>query len=244
MPKTLFYLGTAFCMFLALTTAAAVAHEVESGSIAFVAVHGATMATAARSAWAIVVALIAGIAVAAILVRMATLLAARNLFGGFLALFAIGAAIVSLTWLLFLQARMLILLRRQAAPTNVNEMHFIAFMMLGYFVAFAFLALRPYFRVQASRFLSALVFFPMPLFVLILMQELFVSTSAGPVPASSPASAVFYGTVSVLFFSIAVHCIRHRHMFIELTSLRELLDPRVDPAHTAGRGIGGVAFDS
>lgn len=244
MPKTLFYLGTAFCLFLALTTAAAVAHEVENGSIAFVAVRGATMASTARSAWAIVVALIAGIAVAAILVRMATLLAARNLFGGFLALFAISAAIVSLTWLLFLQARMLILLRRQAALTNVNEMHFIAFMMLGYFVAFAFLALRPYFRVQASRFLSALVFFPMPLFVLILMQELFVSTSAGPLPASSPASAVFYGTVSVLFFSIAVHCIRHRHMFIELTSLRELLDPRVDPAHAAGRGIGGVAFDS
>lgn len=244
MSKTLFYLGTAFCLFLALTAAAAAAHEVENGSLAFVAMHGSVMPAAARSGWAIVVALMTGVAVAAILVRMATLLAARNLFGGFLALFAIGAAILSLTWVLFLQARMLMLIRRQAAVTTMNEMHFVAFMMLGYFVAFTFLALRPYFRVQASRFLSALVFFPMPLFALILTQELFLSSSSGPLPASSPASAVFYATVSVLFFSIAVHCFRHRHMFLELTSLRELLDTRVDPANTPGRPIGGVAFDS
>ena len=45
--------------------------------------------------------------------------------------------------------------------------------------------------------------------------------------------------------AIAVHCVRHRHLFLEMTNLRELLDSRVDPA---GRGtrrhIGGVAFDS
>ena len=244
MPKTLFYLGTAFCLFLALTAAAAVAHELETGSIAFVAMHGSAISATARSAWAIVVALIAGIAVAAILVRMATLLAARNLFGGFLALFAIAASIVSLTALLLLQARMIALLHRQSVITGLNEMHLIAYMMLGYFVAFTFLALRPYFRVQASRFLSVIVFVPMPLFALILAQELFLPGTTGPLPPSSPASTVFYATVSILFFSIAVHCIRHRHMFLELTSLRELLDPRVDPAQTPGRPIGGVAFDS
>lgn len=245
MPKPLFYLGTAFCLFLALTAAATMAQQVESGSIAFVAVHGGATAAVTPSGWAIAVALIAGFAVAAILVRMATLLAARNLFGGFLALSAIVAAIISLTGVLLLQARMLVLVRRQSALSGLNEMHFVAFMTLGYFVALTFLALRPYFRVQASRFLSALVFFPMPLFALILIQELFVSTSAGPLPASSPASAVFFGSVSLLFFAIAVHCIRHRHIFLELTSLRELLDSRIDPAdRTPRRPIGGVAFDS
>lgn len=233
MPKTLFYLGTAFCLFLALTAAATVAGELESGSIALVAVHGAGIAATTRAGWAILVAFIAGIAVAAVLLRMAALLAARNLFGGFLALFAIGASIVSLSWLLLLQARMLTLVRRQAVLTGINEMHFVAVMMLGYFVAFTFLALRPYFRVQASRSLSALVLFPMPLFALILAQEIFVSTSSGPLPSSSPASAVFFAIVALLFFSIAVHCIRHRHMFLELTSLRELLDPRIDPATPA-----------
>jgi len=31
-------------------------------------------------------------------------------------------------------------------------------------------------------------------------------------------------------------------MFIETTNLRELLEPRIDPARS-GRPIGGVAFD-
>ena len=244
MPKPLFYLGTAFCLFLALTAAATVAEELDSGVVSFVAIQGTTVSAAARAGWAIVVALLAGVAVAAVLVRMATLLAARNLFGGFLALSSIGAASVSLAWLLLLQARMLILVRRQAALDGISEMHFVALMMLGYFVAFTLLALRPYFRVQASRVLSALVLFPMPVFMVILAQELFVSTPTGPLPTSSPASAVFFGIVSVLFFAIAVHCIRHRHMFLEMTSLRELLDPRIDPASRPAGPIGGVAFDS
>lgn len=244
MPKPLFYLGTAFCLFLALTAAATVAQEMDGGPLAFVAVHGANVAAAARSGWAIVVALIAGVAVAAILVRMATLLAARNLFGGLLALSAIGAAVISLSWLLMLQARMLMLVRQKAPFDGISQMHFVAVMTFAYFAAFTFLALRPYFRVQASRVLSALVMFPMPLFGLILLQELFVSTPSGPLPAASPASAVLFGVVGVLFFSIAVHCIRHRHMFLELTSLRELLDPRIDPANAPPRPIGGVAFDS
>jgi hypothetical protein len=243
MPKPLFYLGTAFCLFLALTAAATVGQELDRGTLTFVAVHGSEIPAAARSGWAIVVALIAGVAVAAILVRMAALLAARNLFGGFLALFAIGAAVVSLTWVLLLQARMMMLVRREAALVGLTEMHFVAVMVFGWFVAFAFLALRPYFRVQASRFLSALVLFPLPLFGLMLAQEILVSEPSRALPSASPASAVLFGVVALLFFAIAVHCIRHRHMFIELTSLRELLDPRIDPAHP-GRTIGGVAFDS
>ena len=80
MPKPLFYLGTAFCLFLALSAAATVGRELESGSMGFVAVHGSGIQAAARSGWLILVALLAGLAVAAILVRMATLLAARNLY--------------------------------------------------------------------------------------------------------------------------------------------------------------------
>jgi hypothetical protein len=244
MPRTLFYLGTAFCVFLALASAATVARDLEGGSTVFVAVDGAGVAPTPSAPWAIVVALVAGLTIAAVLIRMATLLAARNLFGGFLALFAIGASIISLAWVLLLQVRMLILVKRQLPLPALDQMHFAALMMFGTFVAFTFLALRPYFRVQASRFLSALVFFPMPIFALIFAQELFVSQSAGPLPATTPASAVFLGILAVLFFSIAVHCIRHRHMFLELTSLRELLDPRIDPARPAGTTIGGVAFDS
>ena len=244
MPKTLFYIGIVCCVFLAVAASGVLAQQVEGAPVTFIAMHGRTLVAGPAAATAIVVALLAAVAVAAILLRMAALLAARNLFGAFLALFAVSAAVVSLAWVVLLQLRMLALVRhRTAIGTGIGEMHLAAVMMLGYFVTLSFLALRPYFRIQASRFLSALVFFPLPLFLLIVVQELFVAASAAPLPATTPASIVFFAVVAMLFFSIAVHCVRHRHIFIEMTNLRELLEPRVDPARTA-KAVGRVAFDS
>jgi hypothetical protein len=88
------------------------------------------------------------------------------------------------------------------------------------------------------------VFFPLPVFVLVLAQEMFVRPSPAPLPVSTPASQVFFAVLTVLFVSVAVHCIRHRHLFLEMTNLRELLDSRIDPTARPGRPIGGVAFDS
>jgi hypothetical protein len=245
MPRILFYAGTAFCLFLALSAATDAVQQLQGAQIAFAAVRGASISTTVTAGWALVVALLAGIACAALFVRMAALLAARNLFGAFLSLFSVGAAVTSLAWLLFLQSRLMLLARSGAPAGSLRELHFAGVMMLGYFISMSLLALRPYFRVQASRVLSALVFFPLPLFLLIVIQELFVDTSASLLPARSPASAVFFAVLALLFFSIAVHCIRHRHMFLEMTNLRELLDTRVDPA---SRPAGGrpvrVAFDS
>jgi hypothetical protein len=241
MPKFFFYAGTGFCLFIALCAAAGLMSQMEGGPLTFVAVHGAIVSAKTAGGWAIVVALIAGIATSSILVRMAALLAARNVFGALFALLSTAAAIMSLAWTLLLQTRMLMLIRNGAAYADIAQLHFAALMMLGCFVSLTFLALRPYFSVQASRVLSALVFFPFPLYCLILAQELFVSTRLSPMPAPSPAALVFFGVVALLFFAIAVHCIRHRHMFIETTNLRELLDTRVD---RNSRPIGGVAFDS
>lgn len=247
MPKLLFYAGTAFCLFLALVSAAESVREVEGATMTFAAIHG-TGAFGARAPWAIVVAFFTGLAAALIFVRMAALLAARNLFGAFMALFCVAGAVSSLTAVLLLQSRILVLGHHSSTDplTQIlSEMHLVCFLVFGYFISLSLLALRPYFRVQASRFLSALVFLPLPLFALILMQELFVIGSHAPLPASSPASRVFFGIVAVLFFAIAVHSIRHRHLFLEMTNLRELLDGRIDPtARAPRRPIGGVAFDS
>jgi hypothetical protein len=241
MPKVLFYAGTAFCLFLALTGAAETARQLQSTSIAFAALDAVNVS--GRASWAILVALLAGLGAAVIFLRMAALLAARNLFGAFLAIFAVTGAVTSLAGVLLLQSR--IALRPALGAANMLlELHFVGSLVLGYFVSLSLLALRPYFRVQASRFLSALVFFPLPLFALVVMQELFVEGSAGALPAASPASLVYFAVLSVLFFSIAVHCIRHRHLFLEMTNLRELLDGRIDPAaRAARRTIGGVAFE-
>jgi hypothetical protein len=159
MPKTLFYAGIVCCVFLAVSSAAVLTQEMEGSPVSFIALHGRTLIAGSSAAWAIVVALLAAVAVASILLRMAALLAARNLFGAFLALFAVSAAVVSLAWVVMLQLRMIALVRHHSAISDgTSEMHLAAVMMLGYFVTLSFLALRPYFRIQASRFLSALCF--------------------------------------------------------------------------------------
>lgn len=234
MPKLLFYGGTALCLFLALVSAGEVARELRYDGFAFAALPGST-----RAPLAILAALLSGLGVAALFLRMAALLAARNLFAAFVALLSVTAATATLAGVLLLQWRITTLETMQLA-----EMHFAAVMTLGFFVSLSLLSLRPYFSIQASRFLSALVFFPLPLYLLILGQEMFVTASPAPLPAPSPASGVFFSVLAVLFLSIGVHCIRHRHLFIEMTNLRALLDPRVDPGARHGRGIGGVAFDS
>jgi len=245
MPKPLFYAGTAFCLFLALAAAAGLNQQLHGVPLAFVAVHGNAVSTSGASALAIVVTLFAGMATAAILLRMAALLAARNLFAAFLTLFCVAAALVSVAAIVLLQSRMLTV-ARQGGPLAdpVAEMHFAAVMMLGYFLSMSFLALRPYFRIQASRFLSALVFFPLPLFILILAQEMLVTGSKSPLPNATPASLVYFGAVALLFFAIALHCIRHRHMFLEMTNLRGLLESRFEQGPREQGPIGGVAFDS
>lgn len=233
MPKILFYAGTAFCLFLTLVSAGEVAGELRGGRFGFVA-----MPASSRAPWAILTALFAGLAIAALFLRMAALLAARNLFAAFVAVLAVTGAVSTLTAVLFVQYRV-----AAAGATQLGEVHFAALMAFGFFLSLSMLSLRPYFSIQASRFLSALVFFPLPLFVMILWQEMFVAASPAPLPAATPASGVFFSVVGLLFFSIAVHCIRHRHLFLEISNLRELLDSRVDPAARPGR-IGGVAFDS
>ncbi|HSP34752.1 MAG TPA: hypothetical protein VLU46_10595, partial [Thermoanaerobaculia bacterium] len=239
MPKFLFYTGTAFCLFLALTSAAESLREVQGTTMAFAAVQ-TSGAFSVRAPWAIVVGFIAGLAVAVIFVRMAALLAARNLFGAFLALFCITGAIASLTGVLLLESRMLAAAHRPAVLQLLSEMHLVGFFVLGYFVSLSLLAMRPYFRIQASRMLSALVFLPLPIFALVMAQELFVHASTAPMPARTPASLVFFSVVSILFFAIALHCIRHRHLFLEMTNLRELLEGRFDPTlRGTPRPIGG-----
>lgn len=235
MPKLLFYPGTAFCLFLALTSAAEAARELRAGISSF-----AALPDSGAGSWAIAIALIAGLAVAAMFLRMAALLAARNLFGAFVAVLSVTAATGSLAVTLFIQWR----IATSAGGAHLGEIHFAALMAVGFFVSLSLLSLRPYFSIQASRFLSALVFFPLPLFGLVLANEMFVAASPAPLPAVTPALRVFFSVLSVLFLSIAVHCIRHRHLFLEMTNLRELLDSRVDPASRPARPIGGVAFDS
>lgn len=234
MPKPLFYAGTAFCLFLALTSAGEVARELKSGTLAFVA-----LPAPARGAWTIALALLVGLGIAAMFLRMAALLAARNLFASLMAVLCTAGSMALLAGVLLLQWRI-----TSVPDSQLAEIHFAGLMAFGFFLSLSLLALRPYFSIQASRFISALVFFPLPLFGMVMAQEMFVHPSPAPLPATTPASQVYFSVLSILFLAIAIHCIRHRHLFLEMTNLRELLDSRVDPHSRPGRPIGGVAFDS
>ncbi|HEX2834772.1 MAG TPA: hypothetical protein VHW00_17295 [Thermoanaerobaculia bacterium] len=230
MPKVLFYAGTAFCLFLALTSVGEVARELgAAGGLTLMIVPLSRGAT-----WAVAATLAAGLTIAALFLRMAALLAARNLFGALVAVLAVTSATASLAALLLLQWR----IASEGSP-HLVELHFTVLMLLGFFLSLSLLSLRPYFSIQASRFLSVLVFLPLPLFALV-AEEMFGVDA----PVATPATRVWFSVLAVSFVAIAVHCIRHRHLFLEMTNLRELLAPRVDPGGSRGGRIGGVAFDS
>ena len=134
MPKFLFYTGTAFCLFLALSSAAVALRDLENGTPVFVAVGGVA---GARAAWAVIVALLAGISAAAIFLRMAALVAARNLFAAFVSVFAVAASVGSLVWLLMLQTRLVVLAHDGTAAAilrPLQEMHLAGCLMLAFFL--------------------------------------------------------------------------------------------------------------
>jgi hypothetical protein len=247
MPKALFYAGTVFTLFLALTSAAESARQLQSGAVSFVAFRGTSISRGTAPVWTLVAAGMVAVTVGSILLRMASLLAARNLFAAIVALAAITSALTTALALMTLEFRMTLV---HAPPLLrlLGEIHLVGYLLLGALFSLALMTLQPYFRIQASRVLAILVFVPLPLVLLVSFQEAFIGPSSGPLPAVSPASFIFFAVTAVLFFAVAVHCIRHRHLFIEVTNLRELLDPRVDPRLSpAGRRVrlnGDIAFDS
>jgi hypothetical protein len=92
-----------------------------------------------------------------------------------------------------------------------------------------FLSTRPYFKLQ-GRLLAAVVSFPLPVYFLILLQQLAIPHSAGV----AVATAILLLLFAFLFIAIGFHGLRHRHLFIEVTNLRELLDTRIDPGTSPG----------
>ena len=247
MPKALFYAGTVFTLFLALTSAAESIRQLQSGAVSFVAFRGISIPAGTAAVWTLVAAGIIAVTVGSILLRMASLLAARNLFAAIVALAAITAALTTALALLTLEFRMT-LVHAPALLRPLAEVHLVGYLLLGALLSLALMTLHPYFRIQASRVLAILVFLPLPLVLSVSFQEAFIGASSGPLPVASPASFIFFAVAAVLFFAVSVHCIRHRHLFIEVTNLRELLDPRVEPRLSrAGRRVrlnGDVAFDS
>jgi hypothetical protein len=252
MPKSLFYAGVVCCVLLALSSGLEVARRAGLESVLMERTLQGAVETS--TPYLLLAILLMSVPVAAILLRMASLVAARSLFAAVFATFSIACTGLSIAYLTTLELRIILLLRelgslsaaaaeRSLIAKSLFEAQHAGFYAFGWFISVMLLSLRPYFRIQASRTLSALVWLPAPLFAWSLLADL----SAGwgdrllPVP-----SLVFWTLLTAIFFAIAGHCIRHRHLFIEVTNLRELLDTRAIHRDSARRGltIKGVAFDS
>lgn len=247
MPKSLFYAGVIFCALFALFVASGVIQSETSPGLEGLLYDSAAIETAAPASPAAMIAiLLMMIPVASILLRMASLVAARNLFAAFFGIFSVSCAALALGYLAALQFRIGMLLRASsdviARIQPLIESQVVGTWSFGWFLSLALLSLRPYFRIQASRTLSALVFLPAPVFLWAL------AGTAGQTQGTTSATMMLYWSLlAAIFLAIAVHCMRHRHLFIEVTNLRELLDTRVVPPLGDRRRLSfddGVAFDS
>lgn len=247
MPKTLFYAGVVCCALFALLIANGVLQTGRApGLEALLHDPSAPVVAGTDSPVALVAILVMMLPVAAILLRMASLIAARNLFAAFFGIFSVSCAALSAGYVTAMQFRISLILRAPseavAGIRPLLESQFVSAWSFGWFMSLAVLALHPYFRIQASRTLSALVFLPAPLFLWSLLGKI------GQQPATaSSSSLLFWSLLAAILLAISVHCMRHRHRFIEVTNLRELLDTRIVPPPADRRRLsfeGGVAFDS
>lgn len=244
MPKSLFYLGVIFSAVAALVAVSVAPSQLSSTE---------PPAFASLSPLRPVAILLVTVPIAALFLRMASLIAARNLFAAHFSIFALSCASLAIALLSMVQFRLLLLLRRPgdflpAAVSSMTEVHLILLYTVGFFLSVSFLSTRPYFRLQ-GRFLASLVLVPVPLYLAMLVEQYLGAPGAESIlGVASNLTFLYLIVLGALFASVSVHCLRHRHLFVEVTNLRELLDAPVDPALAVRRRNGfrfesGVAYD-
>lgn len=233
MPKSLFYLAIVFLLLAAVLLGAAVIDRGLTGD--WLEVSSVQLLRGSTTTGVIAVMLLS-IPVAAFFLRMASLVAPRNLFAALFAVFATCSAAVSAGLYAgldfrasYLERSRLLTLAQADTLDMILELRLATLWAVGFFLATVFLSTRPYFKLQ-GRVLAAVVSFPLPVYFLILLHQLAIPSSAGV----AVATAILLLLFAFLFIAIGVHGLRHRHLFIEVTNLRELLDTRIDPGTSPG----------
>lgn len=239
MPKSLFYAGIIFTLLLALIVGGQALSDAAADDGVLTAPSSGSMP---RSAMLHLIGLLLiSIPVAALHLRMASLMAARNLFASLLALFAVVCTALSLGAIIVLRLKTGAdelaghPPRTEASLHLTYELDQIAGILTAFFLSIVFLTLRPYFRLR-SPLLALLVLVPAPLFVVVTVQRFLIG-------ASAPLGTLFQLVVAVTFGAVAFHSLRHRHLFLEVTNLRDLLAARpISPRE--GFLEGDIAFDA
>ncbi len=235
MPKALFYLGVLSTFLVAALSAVyavsawAARAEEPFDSLALSGEPGAP--------YFFLAVLLFSIPAGALFVRMASLIAIRNLFNAFLSLAALAGTLITVALLAIGSLRLSVFAESlqtsgaEGMSGALLESYLVNYYALGLFLALLLLSLRPWFRIQANAILSGSMLLPAVLYVWILVEEHFIA----PVATMSAAfrslpSFAFFIIVSGIFAGLAVHCLLHRHLFIEVTNLREIIEPAGDLA--------------
>jgi len=237
MPKLLFYAGVAFALVVAALAAVEVVH-VTSGHGAAVPGVSESSPDPAGSPLTLIAALIMTFPIAALLVRIASLIASRDLFGAFATLFSVAGATLAVVAIALL--RLSAIARASGGMQQIIDLDLIAWQVLGLFLSIALLSTRSFFSLRSPT-IGAVVCLPAPIFLGALLQR--VLTGSAPVQAA----AGFFGTTALSLALIAGYSIRHRHRLLETTSLGDLMTKGFrGSASGAGGSVGidgGIALD-
>ena len=247
MPKPLFYAGVCSAVLIALLSAvyAFGAHPPKG-----VDEQLNTLALSGHPAtpYFFLAVLVFSVPVAALFLRIASLLAVRNLFQAFLAVAALMGTLLTAVLLAIGSLRLAVFADQLQLPGAGSllgpllETHIVNYYALGLFLSLLLLALRPWFQIQASGVLSGSMLLPAVLYGWVLIEEHFIApvTTLSAAFRSAPSFA-FFLIVAGIFLGLAIHCLVHRHLLVEVTNLREIMDSNVEPGGPPIRGR--MAYD-
>lgn len=216
MPRILFYIGVVFSIAIALMLVATVGEQLFNGELLRydrTVAHG----LASHGSSEIVLVVLMAIPVCALYLRIASLIAVRNLFAAVLAVSAISCALLSGLFLFSLKIEREVLAGVQGNLIGVN-LSVVAGHLAAIFVSLTFVTLLPYFVIH-NRTLTGVLSLPAALYLLVLAEKFAHRSAFGEALASSG----FLLSMAAAAASIAIHSLRHRHPFLEVTSLRDLL---------------------
>ena len=233
MPKPLFYLGIIVAAIVSAVLGREALRELGlvSGPALERLVSGDLMRVHDPRGLLLIVVSALAVALAALFLRMASFLAVRSLFTSYFVMFSVACSSFAAAafGVMHLRARM----PESGISGDLAIAETIAGQILGLFIALTLFAVRSYFRVQASRVLSGLSSLPLPAFALSAVLSTGLHPSA---PALSTANFAYFGTLSIVFCALAVHAYRHRVLFLESTSLRNIVEPSEDGGFLLPRG--------
>jgi len=231
-PKSLFHLGVLSTMLIALLSAV---YAVSAWTWPVEAMGGLALSGEPAAPYFFFAVLLFSIPAGALFVRMASLLAIRSLFDAFLAIAALVSTLTTVALLAIGSLRIAVFADSLRAPQaeaiagTLQESHLVYYYALGLFLSLLLLSLRPWFRIQANAILSGSMLLPAVLYAWILVEEHFIAPVATMSAAfRSAPSFAFFIIVAGIFAGLAIHCLLHRHLFVEVTNLREILEPPMD----------------